>query len=216
MKAKKQKNQILIKKLVIAQLELELSSLTDYGYGNLEQNLVRPESEQHKQSQQQQPIHTHITAKYTTSISSGSSAASHQQQQQLQEQRQQLQEQRQQLQEQRQQQLSELDDAATAEEYVSKAMQIYGTRLREPIRIAEESTLAATPVVDVPSQAAAAAASTSSDNSNSYDYYYQQQTQRYPLEKVQQYCQLHELQIDPQSPDQRPFQQEHESQNTLK
>ncbi|XP_059222435.1 probable serine/threonine-protein kinase DDB_G0280133 [Stomoxys calcitrans] len=68
----------------------------DYSYNNADLNLIRPESK---------PLHTKITAKYTSSISIPSDS---------------------------------LEDTETAEEYVAKAMGMYGSRLREPIRIPSE------------------------------------------------------------------------------
>ncbi|XP_073828611.1 uncharacterized protein [Musca autumnalis] len=69
----------------------------DYSYNNADINLIRPESK---------PLHTKITAKYTSSISIPADS---------------------------------LEDTETAEEYVQKAMGMYGSRLREPIRIPSES-----------------------------------------------------------------------------
>ncbi|XP_075155867.1 uncharacterized protein LOC142229213 [Haematobia irritans] len=72
----------------------------DYSYNNADINLIRPESK---------PLHTKITAKYTSSISIPSDS---------------------------------LEDTETAEEYVAKAMGLYGSRLREPIRIPSEPEVA--------------------------------------------------------------------------
>ncbi|XP_061390112.1 probable basic-leucine zipper transcription factor Q [Musca vetustissima] len=69
----------------------------DYSYNNADLNLIRPESK---------PLHTKITAKYTSSISIPADS---------------------------------LEDTETAEEYVAKAMGMYGSRLREPIRIPSET-----------------------------------------------------------------------------
>nr|XP_014086587.2 uncharacterized protein LOC106615079 [Bactrocera oleae] len=87
----------------------------EYPYGNLEMNLIRPESE---------PVHTQITAKYTSTLSASRPYES-----------------------------GSLEDAETAEEYVANAMKMqrYGTRLREPIRIlSTEDALQAGPKTPSP------------------------------------------------------------------
>ncbi|KAM7346315.1 uncharacterized protein ACRADG_006314 isoform 3-T3 [Cochliomyia hominivorax] len=68
----------------------------DYIYNTADINLIQPENK---------PLHTKITAKYTSSITIPHDS---------------------------------LEDSETAEEYVAKAMGMYGSRLREPIRVPYE------------------------------------------------------------------------------
>ncbi|XP_067635451.1 uncharacterized protein [Eurosta solidaginis] len=143
----------------------------NYPYGNLEINLIRPESEK--------PVHTQITAKYTTSLSAARPYDS-----------------------------SSLEDAETAEEYVAKAMKLrFGTRLREPIRIVstesaaiQSSSHAATAAVQTNDESGNDGEDVGQRN-NKYEYYnivarqqQQQQQQQQEQQKQQQHQQQQETQ----------------------
>ncbi|XP_053949426.1 uncharacterized protein LOC128857707 [Anastrepha ludens] len=130
----------------------------DYPYGNLEMNLIRPESE---------PVHTQITAKYTTNLNAARPYES-----------------------------GSLEDAETAEEYVANAMKMqrYGTRLREPIRIlSTESAVQAPPKISSqPSDESANERGSPASANIKYEYYnvaqqqlQQQQQQQHATQELE-------------------------------
>ncbi|XP_011192547.3 uncharacterized protein LOC105218566 [Zeugodacus cucurbitae] len=133
----------------------------DYPYGNLEMNLIRPESE---------PVHTQITAKYTSTLSASRPYDSS----------------------------GSLEDAETAEQYVANAMKMqrYGTRLREPIRIlSTEDALQAGPKTPTPpsNDESVDERSAPPPSNIKFEYYHTatQQHQQQQQQQLQQQAPLH-------------------------
>uniref|UniRef100_A0A1I8M0V3 Uncharacterized protein n=1 Tax=Musca domestica TaxID=7370 RepID=A0A1I8M0V3_MUSDO len=133
----------------------------DYSYNNADINLIRPESK---------PLHTKITAKYTSSISIPADS---------------------------------LEDTETAEEYVAKAMGMYGSRLREPIRIPSETEV--TPATPEQAQAPVIQQTHSQQHTRHYEQeHHQQQEQQQHHEHEQLQQQQHHSHHHHQSLQQEP------------